>query len=154
MAQYTPEQLTILTALPSEVMMAAMLADLSGPIAAFREVAAGMKFINEAKIRFPTNQLIQGVSQDPASASSHGQHLELSTPEEIEAGKVELQRRIDQALSLLANDAEAQEFKEFLVHIAEQVVSAAGTGLFGSGVKVSEAEARFVDFLKHHLGLV
>jgi hypothetical protein len=148
MANYTPDQCAKLAALPAELILLTMMVDRHSAIAAYREVSAAMKFIREAKHTFPANALIQSVPDEAHTASSHDQHLDLSTPERASITKHELEARIQEALSLLENDAEGGEYKAFLLHIAEKVVEAAGTGFFGGGLKVSEAEKQFIGELR------
>lgn len=154
MGSYTPEQLAQIETLPSAVILAAMMVEVHGPIAAFREVAAGMKFIHQAKTVFPNNALIQGVPEDASLATSHAHHIEVSTTDERAAARAKIQAEMDAGLALLADDVEAYEFKAFLVHIAEKVIEAAGSGLFGSGERISPAEQTFVQTLKQRLSVV
>jgi hypothetical protein len=153
MATYTPDQCAKLAALPAELILLTMMVDRHSVIAAYREVSAAMKFIREAKHNFPANALIQSVSSEAHTASSHDQHLDLSTPQSAVSAKHDLEARIQEALLLLANDAEGDEYKTFLLHVAEKVVEAAGAGFFGGGAKVSEAEKQFLGDLRLKLGV-
>jgi hypothetical protein len=153
MATYTPDQCAKLATLPAELILLTMMVDRQSAIAAYREVSAAMKFIRETKHTFPGNALIQSIPAEAHTASSHDQHLDLSTPEGALAAKQALETRIQEGLALLANDAEGQEYKSFLLHVAEKVVEAAGAGFFGGGPKVSEAEKQFIGDLRLKLGI-
>jgi hypothetical protein len=153
MANYTPDQCAKLAALPAELILLTMMVDRHSAIGAYREVSAAMKFIREARHVFPANALIQSVPDEAHTASSHDQGLDLSTPESASAAKHNLEARIQEALTLLADDAEGREYKTFLLHIAEKVVEAAGAGFFGGGEKVSEAEKQFIGDLRLRLGV-
>lgn len=48
---------------------------------------------------------------------------------------------------------EGSQVKNFVFDLAERVTSASGSGLFGTGQKVSEGEAEFLNNLKGKLGL-
>ena len=62
--------------------------------------------------------------------------------------------KINDGLSVLANDEEANQFKAFLLALADNVVNAAGEGFFGNrGERESAKEAEYLNQLKQQLGV-
>lgn len=150
MAQYTQEQKSRLMSLSSDVLMATLLIDRNDNVGTLREFRDGIKYINSAKSKYPQNALIQNMM---ASAELSLQEVQSYTVTERQEVVWAYQRKIDEAIGLLANDAEAREFKVVLLELARAVAGAAGFGVFGTGEKVSVAEATFIDALKRRLGL-
>ncbi len=150
MAQYTQEQKAHLMALSGDVLMAMLLIDRNDNIGTLREFRDGTKFITNAKSRYPHNALIQNMI---AGADKSIQEVQSYTVGERQKAVWGYQRHIDEALGFLANDEEASEFKFVLVELAKAVAGAAGPGAFGTGEKISMAEATFLDALKRRLGV-
>jgi hypothetical protein len=115
-----------------------------------REFRDGIKFITHAKNRYPHNALIQDMV---AGTDKSIQEVQAYTVDKRQEAVWAYQRRIDETVGLLANDEEAREFKIVLVELAKAVAGAAGFGIFGTGEKVSVAEATFIDALKQRLGV-
>ncbi len=149
MAQYTQEQKGLLMALSSEVLMATLLIDRNDNVGTLREFRDGIKYITNAKSKYPHNALIQNMM---ASVDRSIQEVQAYTVTERQEAVWAYQRQIDEAVSVLANDDEAREFKIVLIELAQAVAGAAGFGIFGTGEKVSIAEATFIDALKRRLG--
>jgi hypothetical protein len=59
--------------------------------------------------------------------------------------------QIHAGATVLHDDAEAQEFKQFLLEVAEQV--AAGRGIGGTGWQVTAEETAFLTELRQILGV-
>jgi hypothetical protein len=151
MAQYTQEQKDRFMALSGDILMATLLIDRNDNVGTMREFRDGIKFITSAKNRYPRNALIQNMV---VGADKAIQDVQTYTVNERQEAVWAYQRRIDEAVGLLVNDEEAREFKLVLVELAQAVAGAAGFGIFGSGEKVSVAEATFIDALKRRLGVV
>ncbi|MBV9615384.1 MAG: hypothetical protein JO031_08010 [Ktedonobacteraceae bacterium] len=130
--------------------MATLLIDRNDNIGTMREFRDGIKFIAKAKERYPRNALIQDMVE---GGDKSIQEVQAYTVGERQEAVWAYQRRIDEAVGLLANDEEAREFKVVLVELAKAVAGAAGFGIFGTGEKVSIAEATFIDALKRRLGV-
>jgi hypothetical protein len=63
--------------------------------------------------------------------------------------------QIAQVNPILAEAGEAGgQVKVFLYEMAGSVIAAAGTGIFGTGERVTAGEAQFLDALRQTLGLV
>jgi hypothetical protein len=149
MAQYTQEQKGLLMALSSEVLMATLLIDHNDNVGTLREFRDGIKYVTSAKSKYPHNALIQNMM---ASVDRSIQEVQAYSVTERQEAVWAYQRQIDEAVGLLANDDEAREFKIVLIELAQAVAGAAGFGIFGTGEKVSVAEATFIDALKRRLG--
>ncbi len=151
MAQYSREQLIRLASLSTDVLMATLLIDQTDRVGLLREFSNGTKFIEETKNRYPQNTLIQNMR---ASIEESMQDIQsYSLPQRRTVGNA-YRTRINEALQFLDNDAESQEFKAALFNLATNVAKAAGHGLFGSGEKVSQDEADFLQALQHALDVV
>jgi hypothetical protein len=150
MAQYTQEQMIRLMSLSGDVLMATLLIDRNDNIGTMREFRDGIKYIANAKNKYPRNALIQNMI---VGADKSIQEVQAYTVTERQEAVWAYQNRIDETISILANDEEAKEFKRILVELAQAVAGAAGFGIFGTGEKVSVAEATFIDALKQRLGV-
>jgi hypothetical protein len=150
MAQYTQEQMIRLMTLSGDVLMATLLIDRNDNIGTMREFRDGIKYIATAKNKYPRNALIQNMI---VGADKSIQDVQVYTVSERQEAVWAYQNRIDETISILANDEEAKEFKRILVELAQAVAGAAGFGIFGAGEKVSVAEATFIDALKQRLGV-
>lgn len=150
MAQYTREQKARLIALSGDILMATLLIDRNDNIGTLREFRDGIKSINNAKNKYPHNALIQDMI---AGADKSIQEVQVYTVGERQAAVWAYQKRIDETIAFLANDEEAREFKLVLLELAQAVAGAAGFGIFGTGEKVSVAEATFIDALKRRMGI-
>jgi hypothetical protein len=153
MAYYTDEQKNSIVQMPAAILLEAMAADSGNPVVSMREFMAGEKFISEAGSLFPHNALIQDMVKDvnlPKLEEVVKYTLSLGDRNAMQA---ECLRKIDSGLTVLARDEEANQFKSFLVALAEKVVSASGEGFFGNrGARVSTKEAAYIDQLKRQLG--
>lgn len=139
MSSYLEPDRTRLMDAAAEVLLAAVAADRTGPIAYFREIMAAGRYLYDARRRYRDNALIQELFA----------HTE---EREVDLGEVtqeKLLARIDEVGRILTNDDEAREFKRFLVELAERVVGASRQGLFGH--KVTENERAFLEELRRRL---
>jgi len=139
MSTYLEPDRTRLMDAAAEVLLAAVAADRTGPIAYFREIMAAGRYLYDARRRYRDNALIQELFA----------HTE---EREVDLGEVtqdKLLARIDEVGRILTNDEEAREFKRFLVELAERVVGASRQGLFGH--KVTENERAFLEELRRRL---
>ena len=66
----------------------------------------------------------------------------------------EVENKISKGASSLAKDDEGNQFKAFLVQLAEVVVNSTSGGLLGTqGAKVSPQETEFINKLKQKFGM-
>lgn len=139
MSSYLEPDRTRLMDAAAEVLLAAVAADRTGPIAYFREIMAAGRYLYDARKRYRDNALIQELF-------AHTEEREVDLDEVTQE---KLLARIDEVGRILTNDDEAREFKRFLVELAERVVGASRQGLFGH--KVTENERAFLEELRRRL---
>ncbi|MDC3962947.1 hypothetical protein KEG38_54560 [Polyangium jinanense] len=119
-----------------------------GLISAAKEFSAAVKTLNDAAEKAPHNQLIQAIvnankDEQQASSSSEGFSVDLVI------------ERVRQARSIVEAKApaEAAEYKQMVLEVADRVANASGEGFFGTGKKVSDKEAEYLGKLRDALGL-
>lgn len=153
---YTPEQLDRLAHLTLDVMTAAIIADRTGPVSALRELIAGGDFFATARERYLDSplilQLVERISAPPSeeTPSSEPEPIDMAHREQEYAALV---GKVADASALLRDDHDLATFKRFLIEMVEAVVQASGTGLFGSGERVTPEEQIFIRGLKAILGV-
>lgn len=141
MASYSEEQLDLLMESAAAVLMAAVTADRTGPIAYYREMMAGGNYLYEARRRYGDNALVQAL-------------YERKMDDEVHTVEVDHQSLLDDislANSVLAHDHEGNEFRVFLYGLAERVVESSRNRWFGP--RVSDAEEEFLADLRRRLEL-
>lgn len=139
MSTYLEPDRTRLMDAAAEVLLAAVAADRTGPIAYFREIMAAGRYLYDARRSYRDNALVQELF-------AHTEEREVDLDEVTQD---RLLARIDEVGRILADDDEAHEFKKFLVELAERVVSASRQGLFGR--KITENELAFLEELRRRL---
>ena len=156
MSQYTPEELKTILQAPMMFGLAVALVDM-GIVSTAIEAAAMSKQIAGAAEKYPHNSIMQA-----AFAETNAKKLKLNKPEvrseDIQSGEI-----VDQALTMInaalrvvrdrAPDRDVEEYKQFIYDCSEAVAKAAGSGLFGTGAKVSAKEAEALAKLKLALGI-
>lgn len=157
-ADFTPEELKAVASVPMLAGLTVSMVDL-GLISTIPEIAALSKEIAGAAKKYPDNSIIQTIFSETAIKNGT---TKLDKPE-IKAEEVESGALVDRAieaihtaLNLLQNRAtpeEITEYKDFIYTCAEAVAKAAGSGLFGTGVKVSDKEAAALEKLKATLAV-
>lgn len=154
MANYTDEQKNKIIEMPAAVLLDAIMADVGSAIVGMREFLAGESFITKAAAKYPGNTVIQEVTK-----GLNLPKLEEAAKPVFSAGNLDEMRarcseKINDGLSVLANDEEANQFKAFLLALADSVVNAAGEGFFGNrGERVSAKEAEYLNQLKQRLNV-
>lgn len=150
---FTPEELKTIANAPVLAGLAVSMVDL-GIISTVPEAAALSKEVVGASKKYPNNSIIQAVFSEEVikSGAVKFERSEIK-PEEIESGALVDQAiaAINAALDLMngkATPEEITEYKSFIYTCAEAVANAAGSGLFGSGTKVSDKEAVALTQLK------
>jgi len=145
-ANFTPEELKAIAQAPMMTGLAVSMVDL-GIVSTVPEAAALSKEMAGAAKKFPNNSVIQAVFSDEAVKSGTVKLDKPNVkPEDVESGKLvnDAIAAINSALAVMngkASPEEIAEYKGFVYACAEAVANAAGSGLFGSGAKVSEKEA-------------
>lgn len=139
--------------------MAVAMVDM-GVISTAIEAAAMAKEVSGAAKKYPSNTIIQSLFSEEAIEKAK---IQGTSKVEIKAEDMKPDTAIDtankaitEALAILGTKAtpeEIKQYKEFVYSCAEAVANAAGSGLFGTGEKVSPSEAAALAQLKVTLGL-
>lgn len=156
MSTYTAEELNAIVAAPMNVGMAVAMVDM-GIVSTAIEAAAMTKQIAGAAKKYPDNAIIQAAFSEEAL-----KHTKLEKPD-IKADDIESGAFVDhaiadatQVIAMLegkATAADVNEYKQFIYDCGDAVAKAAGSGLLGTGAKVSAAEANTLAKLKAALDL-
>ncbi|PSF37481.1 hypothetical protein C7H19_09950 [Aphanothece hegewaldii CCALA 016] len=139
--------------------MAVAMVDM-GVVSTAIEAAAMAKEVAGASKKYPNNTIIQTLFSEEAVEKAKAD----KTPKiEIKAEDMKPDTAVNTAinaitealavLSTKATPEEIRQYKEFIYSCAETVANAAGSGLFGTGEKVSPSEAAALAQLKAVLEL-
>jgi hypothetical protein len=156
MNTYTPEEIKAIIAAPMNVGMAVAMVDM-GIISTAIEIAAMAKEMAGAAKQYPHNTIIQAAFSEDSLKQTQLDKPEIK-PEDVQSGAF-IDQAIAQANQVVASlqsqatETEITEYKQFIYDCGNAVAKAAGSGLFGSGAKVSQAEAETLARLKLALGL-
>ncbi len=154
MTNYTDEQKSRIMQMPAAVLLESMQVDAGSAVVGMREFVAGEKFITDVSAQFPRNALIQSIAREANLPKLEEIVQHLFTHGDSQTMHADSQKKISAGLAVLAHDEEANQFKAFLVALAERVVEAAGEGFFGNrGAKVSPHEAAYIQQLKRQLSV-
>lgn len=158
MSTYTDAELQTMMNGPMMVGMAISMVDL-GIISSMIEATALTKEILNAAKKYPNNSIITSTFAEEVIKSGRvkPQKPEV-TAEEITSGAFldKALAAVNQGINVVEGKAtpeEIQEYKQFIYECGEVVAEAAGSGLFGSGTKVSPKETAALERLKIALGL-
>lgn len=158
MSDYTPDQLKTIIQAPMMTGLAVAMVDM-GLVSTAIEAAALSKQMAGAAAKYPQNSVIQAALSE---ASLKHQTVKLDQPkikpEDVEAGAIidTAIADINRALQVLEDKATPEEiaqYKQFIYDCGQAVAEAAGSGLFGTGAKVSAQEAAALERLKVALGV-
>lgn len=123
---------------------------------AVKEVFALQKIRKQTKSNYQNNQLIQDLLADTSDAEKKTQINEIENSENFADFLENVLEKLKAAVAiahLKATPIEAQEYKEFLYEIANQIANASGEGIFGTGPKVSQKEAIVLEQIKKAIEL-
>lgn len=155
---YTSQELSLIAEAPMMAGLAVAMTDL-GIVSTAIEAAALSKEMAGAAKKYPNNTIIQSVFSETAikSGAVKLEKPEIK-PEEVQSGRVvdKAIAAINLALSILngkGTSEEIHEYKAFIYACADAVANAAGSGLFGTGEKVSDKEATALAKLKSSLAV-
>jgi hypothetical protein len=158
-ATYTPDELKTLASAVMISGMAISMVDVGIVSTAIEATALGQEVASAAK-KYPTNSIIQSLfSEEAVKQGKEAGTLKIEVkPEEMkpEVAVDTAIAKVNAAMEILngkATPEEIQQFKEFIYNSAEHVANAAGSGIFGTGSKVSATEAAALTKLKAALGL-
>ncbi|HEY9763508.1 MAG TPA: hypothetical protein V6D07_13335 [Trichocoleus sp.] len=158
MSPYTPEELKAIVEAPILVGLAVAMAD-TGVVSTAIEVTALSTAIAGAAKKYPNNAIIQAAFSKEALGNNQVKPAKPEiTPEEARSGAL-VDRAIATANSTLtllahkASEADIRQYKRFIYECSAAVAEAAGSGLFGSGNKVSAKEAAALTKIKTGIGI-
>ena len=160
----------ILARTPNALVMATAYAEQDGVFSIRKELKAGLQAAIDGATAFPDNQIIQRLalemnSIDPGEVEEVKERASKATaPEDLveernpTASRPMALQLAAQSLAIMeasATQEEAVEFKYWLYSIADQVTMASKAGGFlgFGGVRVSPAEAKFLDELRDALDI-
>jgi hypothetical protein len=158
MSSYSSEDLQAIVDAPMMTGLAVAMVDM-GIISTAIEAGALSKQVVGAADKYPNNTLIQAAFSEEAFKNKQvkAQKPDIKA-EDVKSGAIIDQAiaAIDKAIAAAEGKATAEEitqYKQFIYDCAEAVAEAAGSGLFGSGSKVSAEEAAALERLKVALGI-
>jgi len=151
---YTAEEWKTVASAPIMAGLLVSISDLSGPIGMAKEAFTVVKAITDTAAT-TANELIKAVAED---IRSRGGKPELPTlPQDRAAVNKMLIERCKQAVELVAkkSPAEAEEYKRWLLSLAQKTAEASKEGGFLGigGTLVSDEESHAVDNLASALGM-
>lgn len=147
-ADFTPEEWKAILGSPMLAGMAVTLGDPSGLWGTMKEGIASGRALLEAKNEPGANELVKALVADletseGRTAARDGIKAELTgkSPQDIKAQAIATLAQVGATLEAKA-PADAQAFKSWLAHVAQQVAQASSEGGFlgFGGVPVSDAE--------------
>lgn len=158
MSDYTIAELQTLVQAPMMTGLSVAMVDM-GIVSTAIEAAAMSKQIARASERYPANSIIQAAfSEETLKRGDVKVDKPEIKPEDVKSGAM-----IDHAIADItaalavvegkASVADVAEYKQFIYDCGTAVAEAAGSGLFGTGSKVSAAEAAALNRFKLTLGL-
>lgn len=132
-----------------DVIGGALKTSGAGVFGKMREVGSLAGFLRSAPEIFAGSELIKGLVSGLGDLDFSNMDLDdLDTSSVM--GEV---NKLDDMLSSAGLANEAENVKRFIFGLAENVAAASGSGVFGSGEKVSSDEASYLENLKSTLGL-
>jgi hypothetical protein len=154
MTNYTDEQMDRIIQMPAAILSEAILAGGGRPVISMRAFLVGEKLVSEAGSLYPCNVLILEMIKNVNLPKLEEAVKHIFLLGDRNAMRAECQRKIGAGLVVLAQDEEANQFKAFLMAIAEKVVNAAAEGLFGKqGIRASAYEDAYLHQLEQRLGI-
>ncbi|WP_454625006.1 hypothetical protein [Bradyrhizobium cenepequi] len=158
---FTEDEWTLLLESPMIAGMAVTAAEPSGLWGLLKESFAGGTALSQALSGSDTNPLVKSVVSDFTTGEARGAardglkaKLGDSKPAEIKTRCIDALRQVSALLAAKAPD-DAVAFRNWLKQISQSTAEAAseGGGLFGGGVKVSDAEKATLGEISAALGV-
>src|SRR6266487_6243022 len=151
MTYYTEEQQARLMALPGALLLLLLTMSVSDPETRLRDVIEDMKFVQEVKLAYPDNTLIQGVFEDTEIPL---RVLRLSSLSDREAVWRALRLYIEEASAPLGVDTESTEFRAFLVGLVNKLAQDVEQGLFGDDPVMVKVQSDYLCMLEQQFSLM
>jgi len=153
-SDYTPEEWKAIAAAPMLAGLVVSVSDLSGPVGTLKEAFAIAKGVAETATS-TASELIQILAEGMKTWGGRPDVPEL--PKDQEGARSALINSCKQAVDVVAqkSPAEAEEYKRWLVVLAQKTAEAAKEGGFLGigGTRVSEAESTALKDLATALGV-
>jgi hypothetical protein len=150
MSHYTEEEQARLVALPTAILMAALVMSEAEPMKTLLDVIDQLDFVQEVKQAYPDNLLIQGTFADTENSQ---RVLHLSSFSDKEAVWHELRLYIEEVGALLGVDTEASEFRAFLATLVKKLAKDVGKGLFGNDPLIVKDLREYLKTLEQQFSL-
>ena len=151
MTYYTEEQQARLMALPGALLLLLLTMSVSDPETRLRDVIEDMKFVQEVKLAYPDNTLIQGVFEDTEIPL---RVLRLPSLSDREAVWRALRLYIEEASAPLGVDTESTEFRALLVGLVKKLAQDVEQGLFGNDPIMVKVQSDYLRMLEQQFSLV
>lgn len=150
---YSPEEWSLLKELPFKVILAAVVADVRGPVgAASKEmVDAARRLVREATTTYPDNALIIGILREVAEDATDEESIPLDDDRARQAAIVEALTLANEAMGVLAADSQqAIEYRQWIFDAARAATRSTHSGGFlGIGAeRVSDGEEELLTQLR------
>jgi hypothetical protein len=138
-------------ALPGALLLLVLTMSVSEPKTRLPDVIEDMNFVQEVKLAYPDNTLIQGVFEDTEFPL---RVLRLSSLSDREAVWRALRLYIEEASEPLGVDPESTEFRAFLVGLVKKLAKDVAQGLFGDDPVMVKAQSDYLRMLEQQFSLV
>ena len=138
-------------ALPGALLLLVLTMSVSEPKTRLPDVIEDMKFVQEVKLAYPDNTLIQGVFEDTEFPL---RVLRLSSLSDREAVWRALRLYIEEASEPLGVDTESREFRAFLVGLVNKLAEDVEQGLFGNDPIMVKVQRDYLRMLEQQFSLV
>jgi hypothetical protein len=149
--QLSSETLTSILDIIRTVVAGVMGAEgKTGIVKAFREAGAAASFLVDASKMFKGNAIVEQLIEALRDTTRSDNDQEGRITDITKEGVLSKLGGLD---ALLGDSADGKGVKEFILGLAEKVAGASGSGLFGTGEKITTAEKSLLDDLKGKLGL-
>ena len=158
-ASYTPEEWNLIRKAPLTAGLVVVAASPSGPLGVIKESFAIGKLIGETKVQGGSNELVDALVADLATAEGRQQaqpsEMRGMSPESIKSHALEACRQVAALLDRKAPPVEAEGFKRWLLGVSTRVADAAKEGGFlgFGGTRVSEQETAALKEIAAALGV-
>ncbi|HEY3191543.1 MAG TPA: hypothetical protein VGJ61_02080 [Solirubrobacterales bacterium] len=145
-ADFTEEEWKLVLEAPPSAGLIVIASDRGGSI---RETFSMAKAYGEARLQHGESELLDEI----ASAKPEMDHTRYHSPEELKEACLKHLRDAIALLKEKATDEEVEEYRKFIVGLADRVAEARKEGFLGlSGERVSDDERAAIDEIEAALG--
>jgi hypothetical protein len=149
MTNLSPDQIQSLVQAALKILQGIMSIGSGTVVGIMREGSAAFSYLKEAEGKFAGNviiqQMIQGMRAKPADPDA--------PHEDDDKDAMTLLNEAAGTFGLLGIDEASMNVKRFLLELTAKVAGAAGSGILGTGQKISEQEQDFINQLRGILGV-